>query len=532
MAPKRSTTKTCPLEQIEKGRALSDFVKFEFETGGATFTQAGLSPELFQLLQNVKLVQKAMTPGIGKSSGASHTWPDLLALLRQRFNLRLDEDISSMSQWQQLYSLLGGDSLLKMFRMYQVYICVGGSRWLQVTGSWQSKGRVGEAAKMKTWTPSEILIKRPIFHCSKFLAKAGLPLRNCLRQVPPDETGARSFIWWILSPQFYHLDVPPDPSLVPMEPKRQRAKRQRGPRKRKASAQVPERVSKQRKTAAAAEKHVPSLQREVLVEALMEPVLQMLKKTPTVKFQELLSKHCSSNHALMILKVFEKKNQACGDRSLPRIQGLRCYCHSSKAKKKTPTSGKSFRCTGGQNEIRFMREFPSLSCAVSGRRVARFLCAAVFEVVGRELLGAKNWLKLVESLKLLVHLRRFEELSVHDILQHLSVREFKDGMIRRYRQAHQAQSKGSRLGQLQDNRVMAEVMGRLCYFILAHLAVPLLRGHFYATEGEPGGMQTIYFRKNVWHFLRSRADCGFLHLCMNKGNDVTKVESNLSATDL
>jgi len=39
-----------------------------------------------------------------------------------------------------------------------------------------------------------------------------------------------------------------------------------------------------------------------------------------------------------------------------------------------------------------------------------------------------------------------------------------------------------KLGQLQDTRVMAEVLGRVCYFIFVHLAVPLLRGHFYATE--------------------------------------------------
>jgi hypothetical protein len=29
---------------------------------------------------------------------------------------------------------------------------------------------------------------------------------------------------------------------------------------------------------------------------------------------------------------------------------------------------------------------------------------------------------------------------------------------------------------------MAEVLGRVCYFIFVHLAVPLLKGHFYATE--------------------------------------------------
>lgn len=42
-----------------------------------------------------------------------------------------------------------------------------------------------------------------------------------------------------------------------------------------------------------------------------------------------------------------------------------------------------------------MRDFPSLSCAASGQQVARFLCAALKELVDLELVGKKNWVKLV-----------------------------------------------------------------------------------------------------------------------------------------
>eukprot|EP00435_Cladocopium_sp_Y103_P056360 s420_g19.t1 len=72
-------------------------------------------------------------------------------------------------------------------------------------------------------------------------------------------------------------------------------------------------------------------------------------------------------------------------------------------------------------------------------------------------------------------------------MQGLSVKEFQDGMIRRFltRKGDPFATKAPKLrklGQLQDSRVMAEVLGRVCYFIFVHLAVPLLRGHFYATE--------------------------------------------------
>ena len=42
-----------------------------------------------------------------------------------------------------------------------------------------------------------------------------------------------------------------------------------------------------------------------------------------------------------------------------------------------------------------MRDFPSLSCAASGQQVARFLCPALKELVDLELVGKKNWVKLV-----------------------------------------------------------------------------------------------------------------------------------------
>ena len=197
----------------------------------------------------------------------------------------------------------------------------------------------------------------PSFMQPNFAARAGLPygspLRKIIQKEGADEAGAKRFIWWILSPRFHHLDVPPpvDASVAPLP---QRAKRQRGKRKHKGQ-QPPnedqERTAKHRKIAPAV-KHVPSLQREVLFEALMDPVLHMLKKTPAVNFQELLSKHSPSHRALLILKVFEQKNQRLGDHALPSICGLRCSCHTRRPKAKVSKetrarSGNLFQCTGG-----------------------------------------------------------------------------------------------------------------------------------------------------------------------------------------
>eukprot|EP00438_Fugacium_kawagutii_P029060 Skav216789 [mRNA] locus=scaffold1384:100784:108546:+ [translate_table: standard] len=515
--PRQEAAKASLLhEQVQKARCLSEFVKLEFEAARAPFNEEALSPELLQLLQDVKLVEKhgehfgILSFQLGR---CELPWRELLVRVRRALSSETASQLVSTPKWQQLHSLLGDGIFCKIFQRYQVYLSVGGSRWLQLTGTMVTRKNQSEGLTVtKQWTPSEIIIKRPIFYSSRFPPRTGLlhgnALRMIIRQTGAGEAGARRFIWWLLGPQFHHLDKPPSVDMAPPRdpPKR---KRQRGRRRKRSPASEAERAVKQRLEKPQATASMAGLQKEVIFEALMEPVLQMLNKTSTLKCQQLLGKCCPAKDALMTVKVFEKQNhQSQG--GLPSIGALRCFCGQDSQRASRP----HLRCTGGAAEIRFMREFPSLSCAVSSSQVARFICEVVAEVVGPEMLGRKNWPTLARHLRMLVKLRRFEELSVHDIMQNFSVKHFKDAMIGRClaRRARQADPcSPPHLGQLRDNRAMAEVSGRLCYFIFRNLAVPLLRDHFYATEAEPGGTQTMYFRKNVWQLLQSRADCGFLH---------------------
>ena len=280
---------------------------------------------------------------------------------------------------------------------------------------------------------------------------------------------------------------PPEGSLPPR-------KRQRGGR----------RASKRRKTEAGC---VPRLVHEML----LDPVEQMLEKTRSLNVQQLLSRHCPARHALMVLKTFEKKARKLPE--LPHIHGLRCLCARGAAESAAAAPRpRVFRCAGGPPEIHFLQNFPTLSCATSAPQVTRFLLAAVEALVPRELLGQD----LRHALRVLVKLRRREQLTVHEVMQGLSLKRFKDAMIQRFLRRHSGRDEAPRLGALKDNRLMAQVLGRLCHFIVSSVAVPLLRAHFYATEAEPGGMQTVYYRKHIWHFLRSRADCGFFHLCLSQ----------------
>eukprot|EP00435_Cladocopium_sp_Y103_P067383 s2564_g30.t1 len=186
--------KPCPVhEQIQSGHSLFDFVNLEFEREGATFVQEGLSHELLQLLQDVKLVGRPVTqhnPGRAHLGVCQQTLPQFFAHLRRRFNLRLAEDALSAFQWRQFHKFLGDRSLYNMFHTYEVFLCVGGSRWLQLIGYWPARDRTERVGvvKSKAWTPSEIIIKRSILHVAKFAARAGLPCGS-----PPEDnhTGRR-----------------------------------------------------------------------------------------------------------------------------------------------------------------------------------------------------------------------------------------------------------------------------------------------------------------------------------------------------
>ena len=514
------------IDRLASAKTLLDFVKEEFEKSRAgCFQVMSLDPELVRFLQDVKLIErfehekitidkalKSRKPGKPQSWSLGFCERTLLEVLggaqqamgtSDALNSKVARESLSKPEWSSLHSILGDRIFCKLLLHHQIYRCFGGARYLQLTGPWRrdiSQPNLPTEVKRR-WAPAQMTIRRRIFY-SYQIGKYGLPAQHPLR-MEATETGATRLISWILHPKFESLPKPPMSSAFPSE-----KKRQRGPRKRKN----PKR-QRGKETKEIPKTPRPSPISRVVFDVLLEPVQQMLKKASNIDFGDMLSKHCPSQHALVIIKVFEQKSRQLPH--LPRISALRCHCNQRESEGAASKAFvKTLACSGGDAEIRFMRDFPALSCATGGEKVGRFLCAAIHEVLPQNLLGKKNWPKLVKTLKLFVHLRNREELSLHDIMQGLSVKDFKDSMIRRFLLKHPGTGI-SKLGQLKDDMIMGEVLGRLCYFIFSFLAVPLLKAHFYATEAEPGGMQTIYFRKNVWHFLRSRADCGFLHLCLS-----------------
>ena len=521
---------------LGSAKRLRDIVVAAHEEEGRNFEQAAatLPPELYELLGNVRLVARMASTPLRmpqqlratpvRLGVCQYTPQELLPMVHHALNMQpkvkgqmdclnstASMQILQSGPWQSLHRLLGDGRFFQLLT-HEIYMHVPpGSRWLQLAGRPRQHMAVSAAqvnpvptAKPYSWRPGSIFVERRIFYSCRFAARAGLPLRSAVRRVPATRQGAECLLGWMLSPQLFCSLPSPDLSQdAPRGNRHERRRRGRRKGERRREEATPTRTSSQRFTRA-------------IFDALIEPVLALLQQSSKVKFQAILGSCCPAKHEMMILKTFEARNPkrkrmvpetGLGLGAKKRMMGLKCLCSWDGL-----SQGEDHTCTGGEAEIYFMKNFPAASCAQHPRAVASFLISSLRELLGgreaaKALLGPKNWHGFCDLLRSSVYLRRGEELSLHNVLQALSVRSFQDALLSK----NQPQR---RPGQLADKAAMREALGRLCYFLLAHVAAPLLREHFYATEAEPSGTQTVFFRKHVWHFIRTRADCGFLHLCM------------------
>ncbi|CAE7803855.1 TERT [Symbiodinium sp. CCMP2456] len=537
---------------LGSAKQLRDFVAAAHEEEGKNFERAAaaLPLELSELLGNVRLVARLASPPLRMPQQLRATPPrlgvcqftlqELLPMVHHALNMQpkikgqmdclnspASLQILQSGPWQSLHRLLGDGRFFRLLA-HEIYLHVPpGSRWLQLAGRPRQLMAVAASApqvnpgpvatKPHSWRPGSIFVERRIFYSCRFAARAGLPLRSAVRRVPASRQGAECLLSWILSPQLFCSLPSPDLRQEARPRGNRHERRRRGPRKGEGKREEakPSRTSSHRFTRA-------------IFDALIEPVLALLQQSSKVKFQAILGSCCPAKHEMMILKTFEAKNpkrKRQPETGLKkRMMGLRCLCSRDGL-----SQGEDHTCTGGEAEIYFMKNFPAASCAQPSRAVASFIISSLRELLGgreaaKGLLGSKNWHGFCDLLRSFVYLRRGEELSLHNVLQGLSVRSFQDALL--------SKNQPGRPGQLADKAAMSEALGRLCYFLLAHVAVPLLREHFYATEAEPCGTQTVFFRKHIWHFIRTRADCGFLHLCMRDQSPTSQPSRTTPPTPL
>jgi len=150
----------------------------------------------------------------------------------------------------------------------------------------------------------------------------------------------------------------------------------------------------------------------------------------------------------------------------------------------------------------------SLGRASTAAQVSAFCRAVVNEVFPGDL-----WLsngRLVDrNIDRFVRLRRYETMSLHDVLQGMRIAEVK-WMASPHTKASGHLSKS-------DMEKRQELMAELLYYVFDSFLIPLIRGHFHVTESNVQRNQLFFFRHDVWLEMSEPAlaslKCSMLEEC-------------------
>ncbi|KAI7675364.1 hypothetical protein KC318_g994, partial [Hortaea werneckii] len=140
----------------------------------------------------------------------------------------------------------------------------------------------------------------------------------------------------------------------------------------------------------------------------------------------------------------------------------------------------------------------SVSYATSESRVSAFCRAAIMTVFPEELWGGlANRRIMLRNVDSFVRMRRYESMSVHDVLQPLQITDI-DWLVPPGTQPT------ARLSST-DYAKRKELMAELLYYVFDSFLIPLIRGTFHVTESSAHRNHLYFFRHDVWKAMSEPA---------------------------
>lgn len=148
-----------------------------------------------------------------------------------------------------------------------------------------------------------------------------------------------------------------------------------------------------------------------------------------------------------------------------------------------------------QRPLGAAEEASTFSHACTPERVSAFCRAVVRNVFPPDVLGTseegkKNLDIVLRSIDRFIRLRRYETISLHDVMDGLAITQIEWLVPDKADQA----SKISK----SDFDTRKSIMAELLYYLFDSFLVPLLRSHFHVTESGAHRNQLFYFRHDVW----------------------------------
>ena len=144
----------------------------------------------------------------------------------------------------------------------------------------------------------------------------------------------------------------------------------------------------------------------------------------------------------------------------------------------------------------------SIDQATSIAKVSSFCRSVISKVFPSEFWGTgeirlHNNRVLLRHINTFVRLRRYESLSVHDVLQSIKIEDIEWLEPRNV--------DGTAKLSASDFGKRKELMSELLYYVFDSFLIPLIRGHFHVTESGAHRNQLFYFRHDVWKAISEPA---------------------------
>lgn len=112
-----------------------------------------------------------------------------------------------------------------------------------------------------------------------------------------------------------------------------------------------------------------------------------------------------------------------------------------------------------------------------------------------------------------IHLRRFESMSLHEVMQGMKVREAPASICAdnvNIRQIHDIAwlappGLGKQKSSQSDTRKRIEIFYEFLYYLFDSFLIPLIRSNFYVTESSVDRYRLFFFRHDVWRYVAEPA---------------------------
>ncbi|KAG5956075.1 hypothetical protein E4U58_006763 [Claviceps cyperi] len=140
--------------------------------------------------------------------------------------------------------------------------------------------------------------------------------------------------------------------------------------------------------------------------------------------------------------------------------------------------------------------------ATSSSQVSSFCQAVLCRIIPNDFWGEgqimeHNKAVILRQVDTFIRLRRFESISLHDIMQGLKIADIP--------WLQPPELRGSQKASQSDTKKRHEIFHEVVYFVFDSLLMPLIKSNFYVTESSTHRNQIFYFRHDVWRRIAAPA---------------------------